>query len=97
MTLILKLLITAISHVIVGLWLYQGRVHNRHAIFHSDLIVFGLPALLALCAYTYFIRRELLNRLSAPPSTTLSLSLAVIPTILSSLVALYIAFNRYGT
>ena len=92
-----KLLIVAIAHVSAGFWLYQARVQNRHSIFHSDFLVFGLPTLLALCAYTYLIRREVLNRLPAAPPTIVSLSLALIPTIVSSIIFLYVAFNRYGT
>jgi len=93
----LKVLIVAIGHVSLALWLYQGRVCNKHMILHSDLLVFGLPTLLALCAYGYVIRPEVVKRLPAAPPAIASLSLALIPTIASLEIFLYIAFNRYGT
>jgi hypothetical protein len=96
-TFIVKLLVVAIAHVTTGVWLYHGRIQNRHAIFHSDLIVFALPALVALCVYAYLIRQEVTSNVGTSRPTIVSLSLALIPTVLSSLIFLYVAFNRYGT
>ena len=95
--LVLKLLIVAVCHVGIGFLLYQGRIQNKHSLFHSDFVVFGLPMLLALCAYTFLIRREVISRLSTASPTSIGLALALIPTAISSIVFLYIAFNRYGT
>src|SRR6266571_6368438 len=96
-TLIVELLMVALAHVSMNLWLYQGRIQNRHALFHSDLLVFGLPALLALGVYTFLIRQEMMTRLAVRRPTILSLALALLPTIISTWMSLYIGFNRCGT
>jgi hypothetical protein len=96
-TLIFKLLTVALAHVGVSVWLYRSRIQHTSLIFNSDFLVFGLPALVALCAYTYFIQQEVISRLSINRPTTVSASLALILTVLSSWIVLYVAFNRYGT
>jgi hypothetical protein len=92
-----KCLFVAIAHVGVGCWLYQGRAQTRGHLFDTDFLVFGLPTLLALLAYAYIIRWEVMRHLPAAPPTVASLSLALIPTIISTAILLYVAFNLYGT
>jgi len=72
----------------MNLWLYRRHIHDRHVLFHSDLLVFGLPALHALCAYTYVIRQQMMKRLAVREPTILSLSLALLPTVISTLTSL---------
>ncbi len=94
---LLKLVLIACGHVALGYCLYRLRVMGRGSLFHSDLFVFALPALLAYVGYTFVLHREIFGRTSANPTVAGGLSLGVLLTIISLSIMFYLSFDRFGT
>ena len=97
-TMLLKLLLVAMAHIGIGFWFYRGRVlYSGIALLHSDLLVLGLPALMAFILYACVLFGWV--RLMLPSTTPVmpSVAFALVATIISTTVLYYIAFNQYGT
>lgn len=76
--------------------LYRARVLHHSAFADSDALVFGAPFLLAAAAYFLLFRLPF----SPPRSRGRIISIAVgglFAALLSSVAALIVAFNTYGT
>lgn len=94
----LQMLLIAFGHITIGFCLYRWRILCKEtAIFHSDFLVLGLPALLAFGLYTYVLRAIVREWLPSTSPTAASLALAFVFTITSGTVLYYVAFIRYGT
>ena len=76
--------------------LYRARVIHRSAFAESDALVFGAPLLLAAAAYFFLLRLLLPQPRSRGRTVALAVA-ALLAGLLSSVAALIIAFNTYGT
>jgi hypothetical protein len=97
LSLLIKTITIAFLHCIGGLLLYRGRVVIKHGILQSDLLVFVLPALFALLAYSivYWYSAFLEGKLTLKIVAMLGFSLMA--TCLSFWLSMVVAFNVYGT
>jgi hypothetical protein len=96
-TLLLKLLISAIGHLGVVILLVRLLRREQPASVDMGLVVFIIPTLLALGLYTCVLRPYVVSQLPGAPTALASLSLALIPTMMSFAVSLYIVLNIYGS
>jgi hypothetical protein len=96
-TLLIKILIVASGHVAVVLLLARVLARKEAAPVDLSFIVFGLPTLAALGLYTYTLRPYVFTELPSAPTTLASVSLGLIPTIISLAISLYIFVNLYGS
>lgn len=85
------------GHCLIGVILYRGRAIDRIPVLQSDILVFLLPALVALSAYTatYWWIGFLQSKPGLRIMTMVGLS--ILWTGFSFWLSLLIAFNRYGT
>ena len=84
------------GHCAAVVVLYRARVMNHASFANSDALVFWVPLLLAAAAY--FLLLRLPYSQPRPRGRTAALALvAILAALLSSAVALIIAFNTYGT
>ena len=91
-----QLLFIAAVHIAVGVFCYYGRTKNLLGIFHSDLVIFLLPALVAFLSYFCVVWFGISQRnsiIKAGVATLTGLAL----TAVSLYCTLAIAFNWLGT
>jgi len=94
---LVKSVVIGCLHCVVSVLLYRGMVVNQLPILQSELLVFGVPSLIALIAYgTVF---WLSGFLQAKPVLRLAIMLgfSLLATCLSSWLFMLVAFNSYGT
>ena len=86
-----------IAHVVMGFLLYAARIKNIATLFHSDLLVFLVPTLLAFAAYCFVEWPVTLPAFSLPVRLCSVAFIALIATAISFVLTLLVAFNTYGT
>jgi hypothetical protein len=92
---LIKTVVIGCLHCVVSVLLYRGMVVNQFP--KSELLVFDLPALIALIAYgiifwtSGFLQAKLGLRIA------IMLGFSLLAAGLSSWLFMLIAFNKYGT
>lgn len=95
--LLLKILVSAIGHLGLVLLLVLLLKRQEPAAVDMGFVVFILPALLALGWYSYVLRSYVVIELPSAPAALASFSLALIPTVMSFALSLFVVLNIYGS
>ena len=96
-TFLIRIVAIGCLHCIGGVLLYRGRVVNQLPMLESDLLVFDLPALIALIAYGIAFWSNGFLRAKPALRIVIMLGVSLLATCLSSWLFMLIAFNKYGT
>ena len=80
-------------HIAAGFILYRGRVVSRWAVSQSDLVVLGVPILLAIAGYFYALRY--VPWFKRHPVTRMTTAFAA--AYLSFWGCLMLSLNKYGS
>jgi len=85
-------------HAAAGFLLYRARVLGQHSVVHSDLIVFGFPALGALLLYIIALRSAgVLSQRQAPARIAWIIAVAAVSALFSFAISIILPFATYGT
>lgn len=95
--LLVKIFVSAIGHLGLVLLLVLLLKRQEPAAVDMGVVVFVIPALLALGLYSYVLRPYVAIELPSAPAALASFSLALIPTAMSFAMSLFIVLNIYGS
>lgn len=84
-------------HCVIGFILYRGRSVGGWHIFDSDVVVFGVPFLLALAGYGYVLFASPWSRRRAFLPTILVGVGCLVLVVLSTWCYMFEALNTYGS
>jgi hypothetical protein len=87
----------AFLHIIFAVALYYGRVAKLSAAFESDLVVFVLPLLAAFGGYLMVAWWSTLTINSHIFRISFVVVIAITGTLISTVCAMTVAFNKFGT
>lgn len=95
---ILGLLAICVIYAGVGILLYRQRAnHPTSEVWGSDLLVFGLPMLLAAAANALVIKEALPLYRRHGVRAAITCALALLATLVAFWAMMVVALNRYGS
>lgn len=89
--------LVALTHIILGVIFSYGSVTRIHQVFDSDLIVMGLPFLLALLGYFAVLRRTGFMRDQSIKSKILAAAVPFLLACFSFWIALITSISTWGS
>jgi len=92
-----KITLIGIAHAAILVVLYYGRIQDLSPILFSDLLVFAMPAILAMTGYVYLAWFYVPLRYGLAVKAILAMILSIFAAIISTLCGMTVAFNMWGT
>jgi hypothetical protein len=92
---LLFLAVIIVLHAVGQFLLYRQRVTSKNSFFYSDIVVFYLPAVIAIALYFFALRIRLGSRSKMRVWLVLGCSMGL--TFLSNGLGMIAALNTYGS
>lgn len=90
-------MVVASGHVVIVLLLGLLLKRDSPAPFDLGAIVLILPAFIAIMVYAYLLHPYVVQELPSAPPVIATISLAVLPAIISFSVSLFVFVNLFGS
>jgi hypothetical protein len=95
--LLVRILIVGSGHVVVVLLLGLLLKRDSPAPFDLGIVVLMVPAFIAVALYAYLLRPYVVEELPSAPPIVATISLAIVPAIISFSVSLFVFVNVFGS